>query len=361
MPADLETTDGVGAGSRRRWEYPALVALGVAVALVLGLTFVMANSDRSSDAAAEQAHREAQVRTFLNSLAVAQTSNDQDAMAALVDPGAVPGVLEAETRRMTALAQLKFSDWGYDVPAGALTQEPATGAPAADEEIWHARVLLRYALADVDSSPTRKPVSMVFSRSGDTWLLLVNGATVGLDAARTPGESWHGPWEFGTVVTARNSTGHALVIGHPAEKNFVEALAADLDEAIANTTELWGPWWSERVVVMVAGSAEEFTALVGQHHDGASIAAVSVSDAVTPGSGEVSGQRVVFSPAAASRLTSVTRKSCAAARVGARGSPLADERRISDVGLGRIRRVRRQSWFGSGLERDRAHPGGHRA
>ncbi|MER2208196.1 MAG: hypothetical protein ABS980_29900, partial [Rhodococcus sp. (in: high G+C Gram-positive bacteria)] len=47
---------------------------------------------------------------------------------------------------------------------------------------------------------------------------------------------------------------------------------------------------------------------VGSHHDGASIAAVSVADATTDGSSDVSGQRVVFSPAAASRLTDITRR-----------------------------------------------------
>jgi len=35
------TTPDVGADRPRRWEYPALVALGVAVVLVLGLTIFL--------------------------------------------------------------------------------------------------------------------------------------------------------------------------------------------------------------------------------------------------------------------------------------------------------------------------------
>ncbi|QOS66157.1 hypothetical protein IM699_27105 [Rhodococcus qingshengii] len=304
------TTPDVGADRPRRWEYPALVALGVAVVLVLGLTIFLTNrSDSDENAAAEQdAERSAQVQSFLDAWAAAQMSDDPSGLAKFVDSSAAPGVLEAEVRRATAAGALEFSDWGYEIPSGGLTPAPRTGAPGGDVEVWNAQVLLRYALDGVDALPTRKAVSMTLAKRGDQWSVLADGSIVGLDGARTAGESWNGPWDFGPLAVAENSAGNALVIGHPGQQAFVDALAADVDSAIENTTQLWGPWWSERAVLMVAGSAEEFTALVGSHHDGASIAAVSVADATADGSSDVSGQRVVFSPAAASRLTDITRR-----------------------------------------------------
>ena len=286
------------------------MALGVAVMLVLGLTIFLTNrSDSDENAAAEQdAERSAQVQSFLDAWAAAQMSDDPSGLAKFVDSSAAPGVLEAEVRRATAAGALEFSDWGYEIPSGGLTPAPRTGAPGGDVEVWNAQVLLRYALDGVDALPTRKAVSMTLAKRGDQWSVLADGSIVGLDGARTAGESWNGPWDFGPLAVAENSAGNALVIGHPGQQAFVDALAADVDSAIENTTQLWGPWWSERAVLMVAGSAEEFTALVGSHHDGASIAAVSVADATADGSSDVSGQRVVFSPAAASRLTDITRR-----------------------------------------------------
>lgn len=58
----------------------------------------------------------------------------------------------------------------------------------------------------------------------------------------------------------------------------------------------------------VAGSQDEFTALVGPNHDGRDIAAVAISDAVDPDAATVTGQRIVFSPASADRLTEITRR-----------------------------------------------------
>ena len=208
---------------------------------------------------------------------------------------AAPGVLEAEVRRATAAGALEFSDWGYEIPSGGLTPAPRTGAPGGDVEVWNAQVLLRYALDGVDAIAHAQGSVHVARETRRS--VVGSCGRVDRRTGRRPngGRILERPLGLRpTCQSPRILRVNALVIGHPGQQAFVDALAADVDSAIENTTQLWGPWWSERAVLMVAGSAEEFTALVGSHHDGASIAAVSVADATADGSSDVSGQRVVF-------------------------------------------------------------------
>lgn len=295
----------------RRWEYPALIALGCAVVVVLLLTVFLTDST-SSGTSEQDAARVGEVQSLLDSWAQAQRSDDPAALAQFVDKAAAPGVLEAQIRRATAAGALNFSDWAYEVSPGTLVEGARTGAPDGDVTLWGAQVVFRYQLDGVDASPTRKAVSMTFAERDGEWFVFADGSIVdlvgaGLNADSITEQSWHGPWDFGPLATATDSGTDSIVIGHPGQQAFVDALAADLDGAVANTTQLWGDW-PEQVVVMVAGSAQEFTAMVGSQHDGSSIAAVSVADAVREGTTEVSGQRIIFSPAAASRLTDSTRR-----------------------------------------------------
>ncbi|MCJ0903791.1 hypothetical protein [Rhodococcus sp. ARC_M6] len=313
MSTDHMTAPVAESKKQRRWEYPALIALGCAVVVVLALTVFLTDSTSSSERAIKEqdAVRVVAVQGLLDSWAKAQMSEDPTTLARFVDKAAAPGVLEAEIRRATSARALRFSDWNYQISPGTLTEATRTGAPSGDVTLWTAPVVFGYALGDVDVLPTNKSVMMTFAERDGDWFVFADGSII--DSVAAAGSdlavgSWHGPWDFGPLAVATNSDEDSVVVGHPGQQTFVDALAADLDEAVANTTQLWGDGWSERAVVMVAGSPEEFTALVGSHHDGSSIAAVSVADAVNDGTSEVSGQRIVFSPAAASRLTPTTRR-----------------------------------------------------
>lgn len=313
------TAPEAGSKRKRRWEYPALIALACAVMVVLGLTILLTDSQGSPEqqAAEQDRVRVAEVQALLDSWARVQLSGSPAELAQFVDKGATPGVLEAEIRRATAARALQFSEWAYEVSPGMLAEEPGVGASDDGARLWSGQVIFRYALEGVDTLPTRKSVSMTFAERDGEWSVFADGAIVdALGFSLTPdlftldslaSSSWHGPWDFGPLAVATSADGSSIVIGHPEQQTFVDDLAADLDEAVANTTQLWGDW-SEKAVIMVAGSAEEFTALVGSQHDGSSIAAVSVADAAREGASEVSGQRIIFSPAAASRLTETTRR-----------------------------------------------------
>jgi hypothetical protein len=304
-------TDPTPRRQARPWERAALAGLGLAVVVVLALTG-FSHTDRGADgtagaAPADEASRTAQVQALLDTWASAVRTNDEAALPGLMDKAAAPGFLAAETRRAANVAGVEFSDWGYEIAGGSETVVPAglVDALGADE-VWAPVVQLRYAIAGADESPTRKPVALVVARRGDRWALVSDSATAD-DERRT----WRGPWDFGPVVSRRVDTGDgktSVVLGHPENATMVDRLADELPAAVVNATQLWGSRWAGRALVWVAGSQDEFTALVGPNHDGRDIAAVAISDAVDPDAATVSGQRIVFSPASAERLTDVTRR-----------------------------------------------------
>lgn len=319
----------------RRWEWVGLTGLGIAVALVLSLTAFDHEGEvpdvrRPAPVANPyEDGRRAGAQAVLDEWARAVRSGDTAALPGLFDPAAAPGFLEAEIRRAGNASQVPFSEFGYDI---GLDPEVPVSSDVADEfgasDVWAPTVYLRYAIAGADAQPTRKPVALVLARRGDEWKLVSDSGVPGSDR-----ETWRGPWDFGPVI-ARVVNGaegrSSIVLGHPQQSAMVDRLAGDLGEAVAHVTDVWGQDWSRRAVVMVAGSQEEFASLVGTAHSGADIAAVSVSDAVDQRSRTASGQRIVFSPEAADRLTDLTRVSVlrhelthiAARAVTADGSPL---------------------------------------
>ncbi|WP_430335646.1 peptidase MA family metallohydrolase [Rhodococcus sp. ACT016] len=307
----------------------------MAVALVLSLTAF----DRESDPpevrdAAPVANpyedgRRAGAQALLDEWAKTVRSGDTAALSALFDSGATPGFLDAEIRRSNNLAQVPFSEFGYDIGLDAEVPVPPTVAEELGaSDVWAPTVYFRYAIAGADAQPTRKPVALLLARRGNEWKLVSDS-----NVTESGRETWRGPWDFGPVITrvvdgpeGRSS----IVLGHPGQVAMVDRIAGDLGPAVAHVTDVWGQDWSRRAVVLVAGSHEEFASLVGAAHSGADIAAVSVSDAVDLRSRTASGQRIVFSPESADRLTDLTRVSVlrhelthiAARTVTEDGSPL---------------------------------------
>ncbi|QBJ98496.1 hypothetical protein ERC79_02140 [Rhodococcus sp. ABRD24] len=297
----------------RRWEWAGLAGLAVAVTLVLALTaFDRAGHDRDGRHGAApignpyEDGRRAGAQALLDAWAQAVRTGDTTALPALFDPGATPGFLDAEIRRAGNAADVPFSEFGYEI-----AEDPEVPVPSVvvdqlgASDVWAPTVYLRYAIDGADAQPTRKPVSVLLARHGDDWALVSDSQMPGSER-----ETWRGPWDFGPVEVRRvgGADGRSsVVLGHPEQSAMVDVLATELADAVAHVTDVWGEDWARRAVVMVAGSQEEFAALVGSGHSGSDIAAVAISDAIEPGSDTVSGQRIVFSPAAASRLTDVTR------------------------------------------------------
>ncbi|MET4614238.1 hypothetical protein ABIC28_005251 [Rhodococcus sp. PvR044] len=254
----------------------------------------------------EQARR-AGVQDLLNRWAGAVRAGDTDALAALFDRAAAPEFLASEIRRSEHLAAVPLADWGYEIGSDPETPVPTDLAEQLDAtDVWAVPAYLRYAVEGADAGSTRKPVSLIVARRGENWTLVSDRSLP--EYGR---HTWRGPWDFGPVVVREVETGShsSVVLGHSDQEELIDAIAADLADAVSSVTELWGPDWSQRALVVVSSSQEEFMEQVGADHSGSDIAAVAVSDVVEPGSDSATGQRVVFSPAASERLDEDTRHS----------------------------------------------------
>jgi ketosteroid isomerase-like protein len=287
----------------------------VAVALVLSLSaFDHGDDEPAAPPGAapvgnpyEDARR-AGAQALLDEWAAAVRTGDTDSLPALFDPNAEPGFLDSEIRRANNAAGVPFGEFAYDI--GVEPETPVASATADElgaSDVWAPTVYLRYSIAGADAQSTRKPVALLLARHGDEWKLVSDSGVPGSDR-----ETWRGPWDFGPV-TVRRVDGEegrpSFVLGPTTQTPMIDLLASEVGDAVGHVTDVWGEDWSRRAVVMVAGSQEEFSSLVGSDHSGADIAAVAVSDAVDRRSRTASGQRIVFSPESAGRLTDLTRVS----------------------------------------------------
>lgn len=290
-----------------------MIGLVVSAAIALG-AFVLRPDSADSAAAPPSARtttnvyqeqRRAGVQRLLDLWASATRSGNTAALAELVDPRAAPGFLEAEVRRAQNLSGVPISEWGFEIgdePDVPLAPELPDELGATD--VWAPPVYLRYAVTGADRAPTRKPVGLVVARHGDDWKLVS-------DSAQPERRTWRGPWDFGPVVAVTVPTGNdrtSVVLGHPDQRAQIDALAAEVRDAVPAVTAVWGPNWARSVLVIATSSRDEFVDLAGNDHSGPEVAAVAVADTVVAGK-PVTGQRVIFSPEAADRLTDTTRRS----------------------------------------------------
>lgn len=352
MPAGTERDRETGSPRRLRDDRPAkrrgpnareriaLVGLVAAFATVLlvialavpepdsaGLNSASGSTATIAPADPYQQQRRAAVQDLLDRWASALRNGDTAALSALFDPQADPAFRAAEMNRAAGVRAIPLSDWGFEILDEPEVPVPTDAFAALDaSDAWYAPVMLRYAVAGSDATSTRKPVSLTVARHGEHWYLVSDAPVAGH-------ATWRGPWDFGPVIT-RSVSGpgarSSVVIGHPAQTGEVDALAGELPSAERAVTSVWGPEWSRSVLVEAAGDQEEFAALAGAPRDSDQVAAVTVADAVDLEHRTATGQRIVFSPAAVSGLTDLTRRSVlrhelthVAARASTRdGSPM---------------------------------------
>ncbi|SNT22697.1 hypothetical protein SAMN05421642_111172 [Rhodococcoides kyotonense] len=246
------------------------------------------------------------VEQLLDRWAAAVRSNDVEALKDVVDPDAPPQFLDEQIARAGNLAAVPLSDWGYELVDDPETPVPSDVASPLDAaDVWAPSVVLRYAIDGADEVPTRRPVSLLVAERGGEWRIVSDADIPGIDR-----HTWRGPWDFGPVTTTPVSSagGTSVVVAHPEQSALAGALADELPAAVDAVTRFWGDGWRRTAVVFVTASSEEFAAAVGTSAAGRDVAAVSVSDTVSADR-PVSGQRIVFGPAASERLTEFTTRS----------------------------------------------------
>lgn len=232
---------------------------------------------------------EVAVRELLMRREESVRQGDEAAFSATVDPEAPTGFRQRQLQQFRNLQTVPLSHFGYRLDAVPLAHAPVPGA----DEAMASRVALRYSLSGADSAPTERPLGYLFVRRGASWYLAE-------DTGVTP-DAWRGPWDFGRVDVRR--TGRGLVVGH--DPAAVDRVAAQLDAAVADVTEVWGSGWAQRAGVLVPSSPEELRALVGPEFAVDGIAGVAVADLVDTRTRRVEGARVVLSPRTTEQLPDV--------------------------------------------------------
>jgi hypothetical protein len=243
----------------------------------------------------------AQITALLVRHATAVRTHSSSRFLADIDPsGAASAFRRAQSAEIADIGAVPLQSWTYrigsivDDPAATAVQSARYGAPARIVDVQ-----LSYAFSGVDPVATVHELYWTFvSQHGHTYL-------AGDDAlARAGGVSYVGPWDFGPVIAAHGRS--SLVLGHPAQRAQLAALAATADAAIPVVTGVWGSDWVRRVTVFVPSSTAELTGLVGSAAP--DVSADTVFDTDDPVNGTRYGQRIVLNPAVLPRLTPVGRR-----------------------------------------------------
>ncbi|WP_447006345.1 basic secretory protein-like protein [Saccharothrix isguenensis] len=276
--------------------YRVLLAALVAMTFLAGLgVAVVPVSTSAPPASADTAAspRADSIRSLLDRRARALLERDETAFTADLDPLADAGFRQRQRDLFRNLAAVPLAEWDYSVEGE--TDLSSLDLPAADES-WAPDVRLSYRLRGVDVEPSSQGMAYLFTRRGDRWYL-------NSDTALEPvgKRTWRGPWDFGPCQVLTGAGG--FVLSHPGGEALAARVLAELDDAVAAVTEVWGPAWSRQVAVLIPAGVEEMRALVGPGFATGSIAGVAVADRVDPDTHTARGQRVVLNPDSAGALS----------------------------------------------------------
>ncbi len=220
-------------------------------------------------------------------------------LATLDSSPAARAYRDEQASEFANLAGVPLAAWRYQI-VGPVDDRPAQRAATAryGTPVLLLHVTLGYELRGIDTAPDVHDQYLSFvSRSGHT-------VVAGNDAlAKEDTTSWQPPWHYGPLVADRGTA--SLVLGPPADRAQLPALAADVDSAIAAVTRVWGTDWAQRVAVLIPASPEEFQALSGT--SSAEVSAAAVTGGIDSGTGRPFGQRLLLNPAQLGALTATGR------------------------------------------------------
>jgi len=290
-----------------------LAVLALLLILLAGVGWLAVRPGHRGGAASAQAGspRPDEVSAVLQVLdrhAAALLHRDRAAWNADLDTAqAATDYRTAQQAAFEALAGVPLTVWRYTLVApvtdGGVLQ-PAAVRLAGRVVVVH--VQLHYAFARVDPLPTAKDEWLTAVSRGGGWRLAGDA-----DADQSGGSSWHGPWDFGPLVTRTGP--HTLVLAHPEHRAQLATFAAVVEAAIPVVRRVWGSDWNSEVAVLIPNSAAEFQAVTGDSADSSDLAAVAVADSLNPdlsvpGRDAVLGARIVLNPANLSRLDPAGRR-----------------------------------------------------
>lgn len=249
--------------------------------------------------------RSGQVQPVLDAWAQALRDDDEAALRALADPEAAPDFVDRQLLAAAGIRGLDFTTWRLvigDDPEVFVPQDIANRVGALD--IWAPPVYLETQLAGADETPVRTPVGAILARRGDTWTVVSDNETADSTHPTWPA----GPWVFGPTqsLAIPMGVGESVVLFHPGAQAQAQIVKDILPGAVDAVSSFWGSDWDRSVVVEIAATDEEFSALTGNEMGRTDVAAASIS-LRKDGEQDGQGQRIVFSPMAFERLSETQR------------------------------------------------------
>jgi hypothetical protein len=292
---------------RRRWEpwlagvLVAQLSVGVVGAVELQPGAARSRpSSKAVNASVAPDARAVSVRALLEARSQAVLHQDSQAFLATVDPTASAFRLRQDAV-LAALHDVPLASWSYDLdPEHARSHTSALDALRGTW--WSPDIVLHYAIAGFDQTPTAQPQGLTFVQRNGRWYIGADD-----DFALTGHPTTRNLWDGGPVVVARGTS--CLVLSHPRSRTFARSLAGECDAAVPRVTAVWGTGWSRHVVVVVPDSAAELTRMVPDVGDLSQISAVATAELVGPSTSyHPVGDRVIVNPANFSDLRSLGRR-----------------------------------------------------
>lgn len=268
-----------------------------------------ASTERQALSAFES-ERLAGLQLVLDAWAQAQRDGDIEALNRVFHHRANSAFVADEQRRAEHLAAVPVSEWRYEVTSAPEIFVPGDVAEQIGAaNIWAPQVRLVYRL-EGERTPVRREFRLLAAApavSDGAWSVVDNGSLVGEIA------EWRLPWDFAPVraETVPWRGADSLVLGHPGDSDIIAATVRQLPEALDAADDFWQQQWDSSVVVYIAESHEEFSALTGGFYDHAPAAAIAIADvrrnepadSTSAAAGHtVSGQRIIVSALAFRQL-----------------------------------------------------------
>lgn len=275
------------------------VAIGVAVALVLGTAVLTADYRRTTTvsggppvltpAQADASWRRDEISRLLAERGRAVVHHNRAAFMATVDPQS-PTFRRRQRQMFADLAEVRFASWSYSMDVTS-RRAPPPDAGRYGDPVWAPETFtLNFRLARFDDKPTNLRQYPTFVERAGHWYLgsLSDYAPLGLMSATDL-------WDYAPVSVVRRSD--VLVLGPAQQRATMLDVASDVETAIPQVTSVWGSRWSQRAVVLVPQTMREMALIDEDHEDLRNIAALTSAEInATAGRPSPVGDRITINP-----------------------------------------------------------------
>jgi hypothetical protein len=233
------------------------------------------------------------LQQLLDTRSRAVLDRDRAAWLSTVDPRSADFRREQSTV-FSNLQAVPFSDWSYafaGAAAGPSVQRVQQLSGRADEgDAWVARVQAGYRLRGYDGATSVTEQFLTLVERDGRWYV----------ASTSDGPTVPQPWDLGRVRVVQ---GDRVVALGTAPTATLRELATAGDRAVGRVTEVWGPDWPRRAVLVVPRTQKEMGRLLQRPSTGlAQIAAVTTGELAHGDHGVARSDRVVINPDAFHRL-----------------------------------------------------------